>query len=194
MLEYPIHPVDCTYPNTFLDGLRSAVRQAGCDGKTTTVLFTVSIRNAVLGMESLTACGLAACTMKEIKYFLFRLRWIFVFVLLCCLNSIHSWRLVMVAIWSLAKTFYSTLGLFDHVKSDLCLTLKCDFHKCFICFIGFPAKDHPDVEQTLLLETVIAKRIIIWFLESSQAADRNEQKAVYVLLLFTKLSKLLFSS
>ncbi|CAH3196290.1 unnamed protein product, partial [Porites evermanni] len=40
MLEYPIHPVDCTYPNTFLDGLRSAVRQAGCDGKTTTVLFT----------------------------------------------------------------------------------------------------------------------------------------------------------
>ena len=43
MLEYPIHPVDCTYPNTFLDGLRSAVRQAGCDGKTTTVLFTVSI-------------------------------------------------------------------------------------------------------------------------------------------------------
>ena len=42
MLEYPIHPVDCTYPNTFLDGLRSAVRQAGCDGKTTTVLFTVS--------------------------------------------------------------------------------------------------------------------------------------------------------
>ena len=43
MLEYPIHPVDCTYPNTFLDGLRSAVRQAGCDGKTTTVLFTVSM-------------------------------------------------------------------------------------------------------------------------------------------------------
>ena len=43
MLEYPIHPVDCSYPNTFLDGLRSAVRQAGCDGKTTTVLFTVSI-------------------------------------------------------------------------------------------------------------------------------------------------------
>lgn len=43
MLEYPIHPVDCTYPNTFLDGLRSAVRQAGCDGKTTTVLFTVSL-------------------------------------------------------------------------------------------------------------------------------------------------------
>ena len=42
MLEYPIHPVDCSYPNTFLDGLRSAVRQAGCDGKTTTVLFTVS--------------------------------------------------------------------------------------------------------------------------------------------------------
>lgn len=40
MLEYPIHPVDCSYPNTFLDGLRSAVRQAGCDGKTTTVLFT----------------------------------------------------------------------------------------------------------------------------------------------------------
>lgn len=43
MLEYPIHPVDCSYPNTFLDGLRSAVRQAGCDGKTTTVLFIVSI-------------------------------------------------------------------------------------------------------------------------------------------------------
>ena len=43
MLEYPIHPVDFSYPNTFLDGLRSAVRQAGCDGKTTTVLFTVSI-------------------------------------------------------------------------------------------------------------------------------------------------------
>ena len=43
MLEYPIHLVDCSYPNTFLDGLRSAVRQAGCDGKTTTVLFTVSI-------------------------------------------------------------------------------------------------------------------------------------------------------
>ena len=46
MLEYPIHPVDCTYPNTFLDGLRSAVRQAGCDGKTTAVLFTVSINFA----------------------------------------------------------------------------------------------------------------------------------------------------
>ena len=42
MLEYAVHPVDCSYPNTFLDGLRSAVRQAGCDGKTTTVLFTVS--------------------------------------------------------------------------------------------------------------------------------------------------------
>lgn len=42
MLEYPIHPVDCSFPNTFLDGLRSAVRQAGCDGKTTTVLFSVS--------------------------------------------------------------------------------------------------------------------------------------------------------
>ncbi|XP_068697910.1 dynein axonemal heavy chain 8-like [Montipora foliosa] len=42
LLEYPIHPVDCSYPNTFLDGLRSAVRQAGCDGKTTTVLFTAS--------------------------------------------------------------------------------------------------------------------------------------------------------
>ncbi|XP_048577711.1 dynein axonemal heavy chain 8 isoform X3 [Nematostella vectensis] len=40
MLEYPIHPVDCSYPNTFLDGLRSAVRQAGCDGKTTTVVLT----------------------------------------------------------------------------------------------------------------------------------------------------------
>ena len=49
MLEYPIHPVDCTYPNTFLDGLRSAVRQAGCDGKTTTVLFTVSINWSLLG-------------------------------------------------------------------------------------------------------------------------------------------------
>ena len=35
--------MDCSYPNTFLDGLRSAVRQGGCDGKTTTVLFTVSI-------------------------------------------------------------------------------------------------------------------------------------------------------
>lgn len=42
MLEYPIHPVDCSFPNTFLDGLRSAVRQAGCDGKTTTVLFSAS--------------------------------------------------------------------------------------------------------------------------------------------------------
>lgn len=41
MLDYHIHPVDCSYSNTFLDGLRSAVRQAGCDGKTTTVLFTV---------------------------------------------------------------------------------------------------------------------------------------------------------
>lgn len=41
MLEYHIHPVDCSSRNTFLDGLRSAVRQAGCDGKTTTVLFTV---------------------------------------------------------------------------------------------------------------------------------------------------------
>ena len=43
MLDYHIHPVDCSSLNTFLDGLRSAVRQAGCDGKTTTVLLTVKI-------------------------------------------------------------------------------------------------------------------------------------------------------
>lgn len=50
MLEYPIHPVDCSFPNTFLDGLRSAVRQAGCDGKTTTVLFSVSVHNVTVIM------------------------------------------------------------------------------------------------------------------------------------------------
>lgn len=43
MLDYHIHPIDCSYPNSFLDGLRAAVRQAGCDGKTTTILFTVGV-------------------------------------------------------------------------------------------------------------------------------------------------------
>lgn len=48
MLEYSVHPVDCSYANTFLDGVRSAVRQAGCDGKTTTLLFDVSGGRPVL--------------------------------------------------------------------------------------------------------------------------------------------------
>ena len=49
MLEYPIDPVDCSYQNTFLDGLRSAVRRAGCDGKTTTLVMTVRT-NHLLGI------------------------------------------------------------------------------------------------------------------------------------------------
>lgn len=56
MLEYPIHPVDCSFPNTFLDGLRSAVRQAGCDGKTTTVLFSVSAHNVTFIMMRWLLC------------------------------------------------------------------------------------------------------------------------------------------
>ncbi|XP_028415382.1 dynein heavy chain 8, axonemal-like isoform X2 [Dendronephthya gigantea] len=39
MLEYPIHTIDCSYRGSFLDGLRSAVRRAGCDGKTTTIII-----------------------------------------------------------------------------------------------------------------------------------------------------------
>ena len=42
MLEYPIHTIDCSYRGSFLDGLRSAVRRAGCDGKTTTLVIKVS--------------------------------------------------------------------------------------------------------------------------------------------------------
>ena len=41
MLEYPIHTIDCSYRGSFLDGLRSAVRRAGCDGKTTTIIIKV---------------------------------------------------------------------------------------------------------------------------------------------------------
>jgi hypothetical protein len=43
MLEYPIHTIDCSYRGSFLDGLRSAVRRAGCDGKTTTIIIKVCL-------------------------------------------------------------------------------------------------------------------------------------------------------
>jgi hypothetical protein len=43
MLEYPIHTIDCSYRGSFLDGLRSAVRRAGCDGKTTTIMIKVCL-------------------------------------------------------------------------------------------------------------------------------------------------------
>ena len=38
--DIPIHKVDTAKENTFLDGLRSAVRLTGAEGKTLTLLFT----------------------------------------------------------------------------------------------------------------------------------------------------------
>lgn len=40
--DMPIHPMDCTKANTFFDGLRSAVRLSGTEGKMLTLMFTVS--------------------------------------------------------------------------------------------------------------------------------------------------------
>ena len=40
--DIPIHKVDTSKQNTFLDGLRSAVRLSGAEGKMLTLLFTVS--------------------------------------------------------------------------------------------------------------------------------------------------------
>ena len=40
--DIPIHPMDTSKHNTFLDGLRSAVRLAGAEGKVLTLFFTVS--------------------------------------------------------------------------------------------------------------------------------------------------------
>ena len=46
--DIPIHAVDTSKQNTFLDGLRSAVRQTGAEGKALTLFFTVSLSNKVL--------------------------------------------------------------------------------------------------------------------------------------------------
>ena len=40
--DIPIHAVDTSKQNTFLDGLRSAVRLTGAEGKVLTLFFTVS--------------------------------------------------------------------------------------------------------------------------------------------------------
>lgn len=40
--DMPIHPIDSSRSNTFFDGLRSAVRLSGTEGKMLTLLFTVS--------------------------------------------------------------------------------------------------------------------------------------------------------
>ena len=40
--DMPIHPIDTSRPNNFFDGLRSAVRLAGTEGKMLTLVFTVS--------------------------------------------------------------------------------------------------------------------------------------------------------
>lgn len=40
--DMPIHPMDTTKANTFFDGLRSAVRLSGTEGKMLTLMFTVS--------------------------------------------------------------------------------------------------------------------------------------------------------
>jgi len=40
--DLPIHPIDSSKQNTFFDGLRSAVRLTGSEGKVLTIFFTVS--------------------------------------------------------------------------------------------------------------------------------------------------------
>ena len=40
--DIAIHPVDTSKQNTFLDGVRSAVRLTGAEGKILTLFFTVS--------------------------------------------------------------------------------------------------------------------------------------------------------
>ena len=39
--DMPIHPMDSSRKNNFFDGLRSAVRLAGTEGKMLTLMFTV---------------------------------------------------------------------------------------------------------------------------------------------------------
>ena len=41
--DIPVHAVDTSKHNTFLDGLRSAVRLTGAEGKVLTLFFTVSV-------------------------------------------------------------------------------------------------------------------------------------------------------
>ena len=45
MADIPIHHIDTSKQNTFFDGLRSAVRITGAEGKKLTVFFTVSSKN-----------------------------------------------------------------------------------------------------------------------------------------------------
>ena len=40
--DVPIHKIDSSKHNTFFDGLRSALRVTGSEGKMLTLLFTVS--------------------------------------------------------------------------------------------------------------------------------------------------------
>ena len=44
--DIPIHTVDTAKQNTFFDGLRSAVRLSGAEGKMLTLGFTVSIHDS----------------------------------------------------------------------------------------------------------------------------------------------------
>ncbi len=41
MVNIPIYHIDCSNKSSFFDGLRSAVRTAGCEGKRTALLLTV---------------------------------------------------------------------------------------------------------------------------------------------------------
>ena len=43
MIGTPIYPIDCSNRSSFFDGLRSAVRTAGCEGKQVAVLLNVII-------------------------------------------------------------------------------------------------------------------------------------------------------
>ena len=40
--DLPIHPIDTSKQNTFFDGLRSAVRLTGSEGRIRTIFFSVS--------------------------------------------------------------------------------------------------------------------------------------------------------
>ena len=42
MINTPLHPIDCANKSSFFDGLRSAVRTAGCEGKQVAVMLSVS--------------------------------------------------------------------------------------------------------------------------------------------------------
>ena len=42
--DLDVHPIDTSKQNTFFDGLRSAVRMTGSEGKTLTLFFDVSAK------------------------------------------------------------------------------------------------------------------------------------------------------